>query len=357
MIVDSMQGFWRGRRVLLTGHTGFKGSWMSLWLQRLGAQVTGFALAPASQPNLWSLIGKDFESVIGDIRDAAAVLRTVNSCRPEVVIHMAAQALVRASYASPTSTYATNVVGTANVLDACRSSASVGCVLVVTSDKVYENAGHGRHFVESDRLGGHDPYSSSKACTELVARSFADCYFVAPRKLATARAGNVIGGGDWSPDRLIPDCIRALAAGNAVPLRNPQSVRPWQHVLEPLSGYLMYVQALGEMSRVPPALNFGPDADSCCTVREIVESLSARFAGRPGWVADGAEHPKEASLLMLDSQLARDSIGWRPRLEPATMLAWTADWYRAHFDSSNMLAYTLDQIARYEARMSGDNRK
>jgi CDP-glucose 4,6-dehydratase len=351
MIVDSMRKFWRGRRVLLTGHTGFKGSWMSVWMRRLGAEVTGLALPPQSQPSLWSLIGGDFASINGDIRNADTVSRAVRSSRPQVVIHMAAQALVRASYQDPCGTYATNVVGTANVLDACRSSSTVDCVLVVTSDKVYENEGQGRLFVESDRLGGHDPYSSSKACTELVSQSFRDCFFGDGRRLATARAGNVIGGGDWSADRLVPDCVRALAVGTPILLRNPGSIRPWQHVLEPLSGYLMYVQALLETTDAPAALNFGPDLKSCCTVREIVDRLSARFGGRPGWVSDGGRHPKEASVLMLDSQLARSCTGWKPRLDLDAMLAWTADWYLAHSDAADMLKYTLDQVANYEQRM------
>ncbi|MFA7431140.1 MAG: CDP-glucose 4,6-dehydratase [Rhodospirillaceae bacterium] len=345
-----MSEFWSNRRVLLTGHTGFKGSWLSLWLHGLGARVTGLALEPDATPNLWSMIATEgvVASHICDIRDAAAVRSVVAEARPEIVIHMAAQALVRPSYADPLETYATNVMGTAHVLDAVRGLPDLACVLVVTTDKVYENDGAGRPFSEGDRLGGHDPYSNSKACAELVAQSFRDSFFVGV-PVVTARAGNVIGGGDWSVDRLIPDAVRALDGGHPVRLRNPGAVRPWQHVLEPLGGYLAVVQAHAERREgAPLAVNFGPDPASFRTVAEVLESFSARFDGRPGWQRDGGDHPKEAAALTLTSDLAKRTLGWAPRLDFATTMQWTADWYAAFREGADMVAFTRRQIAEYQ---------
>jgi CDP-glucose 4,6-dehydratase len=328
-----MSAFWQGRRVLLTGHTGFKGAWMSVWLRALGAHATGLALAPATTPNLWSLVGGGTRSVIGDITDAALVRNVVEEVEPQIVIHMAAQALVRDSYRDPLRTYTTNVVGTANVLQACRTVRDLQCVLVVTSDKVYESDGSGRAFAESDRLGGSDPYSGSKACAELVTLSFSKSFYSAGPPIATARAGNVIGGGDWSAERLIPDCVRALAAETPVSLRYPDAVRPWQHVLEPLSGYLALCQALVETPQsAPRAINFGPASIDSCTVREVVEVFSARFDGQPGWVHDLQDHPPE-----------------RPQLSLEACLSWTADWYRAHLDGEDMLALCQKQIVQYHS--------
>ncbi|HME38967.1 MAG TPA: CDP-glucose 4,6-dehydratase [Steroidobacteraceae bacterium] len=351
-------GFWRGRRVLLTGHTGFKGAWMSLWLKDLGAEVTGYALAPVGEPNLWSMVGAATHaggsprSVIADIRDAERVGDAVARAAPQIVIHMAAQALVRESYRDPLGTYATNVMGTAALLQACRTLPNLECVIVVTSDKVYENHGEGRPFAESDRLGGHDPYSNSKACTELVAASFRDSFFADGAPIATARAGNVIGGGDWSQDRLIPDCVRALKSGQAVNLRYPDAIRPWQHVLEPLSGYLTLAEALVRApQKAPRAVNFGPDPASFCTVREVVDAFGTRFGGRPGWVRDPAPQPPEAQALTLSSALAVQALGWRPRLDIRESLAWTADWYLAHTAGEDMLAFSATQIARYRELM------
>ncbi len=351
---SSITQFWRGRRVLLTGHTGFKGAWMNLWLQTLGAQVTGYALAPADEPNLWNVLGAHVpRSVIADIRDAQRVAEAVTRADPQIVIHMAAQALVRESYRDPLGTYATNVMGTATLLQACRALRHLECVVVVTSDKVYENltkggASEGRAFAEDDRLGGHDPYSSSKACAELVTSSFRESFFKDGPPLATARAGNVIGGGDWSQDRLIPDCIRGLESGQAVTLRYPDAVRPWQHVLEPLSGYLTLAEALVTApKRAPRAVNFGPDAASFCTVREVVEAFGARFGGRPGWVGEATPQPPEAHALTLSSALAAQTLGWRPTLDIRQSLSWTADWYSAYSAGENMLAFSEAQIARY----------
>jgi len=242
--------FWRGRRVLITGHTGFKGGWLWLWLRGLGANLTGYALAPPSAPNLWQIVGDGGASVIGDVRDADRVRDTVLRADPQVVFHLAAQALVRESYRDPLGTFGTNVLGTGSVLQACRELRALECIVVVTSDKVYENDGAGRPFRETDRLGGHDPYSNSKACSELLTASFRDSFFADGPAVATARAGNVIGGGDWSADRLIPDCVRALTAGRPVTLRYPAAVRPWQHVLEPLGGYLALAEALVRVARL-----------------------------------------------------------------------------------------------------------
>jgi CDP-glucose 4,6-dehydratase len=336
--------------VFLTGHTGFKGAWMNLWLHSLGAKVTGFALAPQTEPSLFAIVGGHSSSHIADIRDELKIHDAVLEADPHIVIHMAAQALVRESYRDPLATYATNVLGTGTVLQACRALPRLQCVLVVTSDKVYENHGAGRPFVEGDRLGGHDPYSNSKACAELLTESFRDSFFSGAAPIATVRAGNVIGGGDWSQDRLIPDCVRALKAGTPVSLRFPDAIRPWQHVLEPLSGYLSLAQALVQApATAPRAVNFGPDPSSFCTVREVVERFSASFSGRPGWRRDTGSHPKEADALTLSSELAEKTLGWRPRLAVAESLAWTADWYRAHAAGENMTNYSGAQIARYQS--------
>jgi CDP-glucose 4,6-dehydratase len=350
-----MTAFWEGRKVLLTGHTGFKGAWMSVWLRTLGADVTGLALAPATTPNLWSMVGGDVHSVIGDIIDDALVRDVIEDCKPQIVIHMAAQALVHDSYRDPLGTYATNVLGTANLLQACRFAPGLQCVLVVTSDKVYESERGNRPLVEGDRLGGNDPYSSSKACAELVTMSFRNSFYREGPPVATARAGNVIGGGDWSADRLIPDCMRALAADVPVNLRCPDAVRPWQHVLEPLAGYLALLQALVESPNTAPrAINLGPEAADSCTVREVVEAFSARFGGKPGWVRDRGDHPPELQALVLSSALAQRTLGWRPRLSVRECLSWAVDWYRAHLDGEDMLVLCQKQIAQYQELLLGN---
>src|SRR6202165_4361797 len=351
----TMAQFWRGRRVLVTGHTGFKAAWRSLWFEGLGAEVTGFALAPAGEPNLWSIVAASAHaprSVIADIRDAERIGDAVTRADPQIVIHMAAQALVRESYRDPLGTYATNVMGTAALMRACRALRRLEGVVVATSDKVYENRGEGRAFDERDRLGGHDPYSNSKACTELVSSSFRDSFFADGPPIATARAGNVIGGGDWSEERLIPDCVRALESGRPVVLRYPDAVRPWQHVLEPLSGYLTLAEALVTVpKKAPRAVNFGPDPASFCTVREVVDAFGARFAGKPGWVRDPSPQPPEAQALTLSSALAGHALGWRPRLDMRESISWTADWYLAHSAGEDMVAFSEAQIARYRELM------
>jgi CDP-glucose 4,6-dehydratase len=343
--------FWRGRRVLLTGHTGFKGAWLHLWLTGMGAEVTGYALAPAGERNLWNIVGAGARSIIGDIRDAARMRQVVMEAQPQIVLHMAAQALVKESYRDPLGTYGTNVMGTAHVLQACREARDLQCVVVVTSDKVYENHDVGHPFVESDRLGGHDPYSNSKACAELLTNSFRDSFFKDGPPVASVRAGNVIGGGDWCADRLIPDCVRALDLRAKVTLRYPEAIRPWQHVLEPLSGYLAMAKALVLTPETAPrAVNFGPDPASFCTVRAVVDAFSARFDGKPGWQRDGGAHPVEAQALTLSSALAKRALGWSPTLTIDEALSWTADWYRAFAQGNDMLAFSKAQLAQYATR-------
>jgi CDP-glucose 4,6-dehydratase len=348
--------FWRSRRVLITGHTGFKGAWLWLWLERMGANLTGYALEPASVPNLWDLVGGETRgraSVIADVRDTARLRGAVKDADPQIVFHLAAQALVRESYRDPLGTYATNVLGTGALLDACRELGNLQCVIVVTSDKVYENHGAARPFEEGDRLGGDDPYSNSKACAELLTGSFRESFFGTGPPIATARAGNVIGGGDWSSDRLIPDCVRALAAGRPVSLRYPEAVRPWQHVLEPLGGYLTLAQTLVQAPQTAPrAVNFGPDAASFCKVRDVVDAFGARFGGKPGWERDTSAHPAEARALTLSSGLAERALGWRPSLGIEDSLAWTADWYRAYAAKEDMVKFSEAQLARYETLSS-----
>jgi CDP-glucose 4,6-dehydratase len=355
-IQQPMHDFWRGRRVFLTGHTGFKGAWIHLWLHMMGAKVTGYALAPHTNPNLAALIDARSQaqaqsrSHIADIRDVDKISAALAAADPQIVIHMAAQALVRESYRDPLATYATNVMGTGNVLQGCRALRHLECVLIVTSDKVYENHGEGRPFAEDDRLGGHDPYSNSKACAELLTGSFRDSFFAEGPPVASVRAGNVIGGGDWSQDRLIPDCVRALQKNEPVSLRYPDAIRPWQHVLEPLSGYLTLAQALVRSPRsAPRAVNFGPNPASFCTVRDVVEAFSARFGGRPGWRHDDGVHPKEASALTLSSGLAERTLAWSPRLSVAATLEWTAEWYRAHAAGEDMEKYTRAQIMQFQS--------
>ena len=308
--------FWRDRRVFVTGHTGFKGAWLALWLTGLGARVTGLSLPPHTDPSLFALCAQGrCTDLYGDIADPALVVRALADCEPEIVIHMAAQALVRPSYLDPLGTYATNVMGTANVLQALRSVPSARAAIVVTSDKVYENDGAGRAFIEDDRLGGHDPYSSSKACAELVTHSFRA--MLLRRRLPGCdgacgqchRRRGLVAVPHRSRHR------RGVRGGKPVALRYPQAVRPWQHVLDPLAGYLMLAQAMAtDAVRAPSALNFGPDADSFRSVCELVEAFTTRWGGRPGWRLDAGDHPHEASLLTLDATRARTLLGWRPLL-------------------------------------------
>jgi CDP-glucose 4,6-dehydratase len=345
--------FWRERPVFVTGHTGFKGAWLVLWLAGLGARVSGFSLPPYTDPSLFELCARGrCGDTFGDIADPGLIAHALAECAPDIVIHMAAQALVRPSYVDPLGTYATNVMGTANLLQAARAVPSVRAVIVVTSDKVYENDGAGRPFTEDDRLGGHDPYSNSKACAELVTDSFRRCFFGDARRVATARAGNVIGGGDWSPFRIVHDIVKAVEAGKPVALRYPQAVRPWQHVLDPLAGYLMLAQAMvTDPERAPAALNFAPDASSFRSVSDLVQAFTVCWDGRPGWRLDTAEHPHEASQLTLDATRARSLLGWRPLLSFDEAVTWTADWYQAFWNGDDVGAVTRRQIDAFSERL------
>ncbi len=342
--------FWRGRRVFLTGHTGFKGSWLALWLHKLGAEVTGFALAPETKSLFQDAqVAELVHSVIGDVRDRAAVDKAVHDARPEVVLHLAAQSLVRPSYEDPVGTFATNVLGTAHVLDAVRAVDGVLATVVVTSDKCYENREWVWPYRESDPMGGHDPYSASKGCAELVTASFSRSFF-SRGGVATARAGNVIGGGDWSRDRLVPDAVRAFLRGEEVVLRNPRSVRPWQHVLEPLAGYLTLAERLAlEPTRFAGGWNFGPLDGDIRTVAEVVSILAKSWGPGARWRGEeNAAGPHEAKLLRLDTTKARVELGWHGRLQLSAALDWTATWYRDTQRNENARERVLTDVERYE---------
>ena len=349
------RAFWAGQRVLLTGHTGFKGCWASLWLERLGASVAGYALAPDQTPNLFERIAPfdNASSCIADLADNEALLRLTESFRPTLLLHMAAQPLVQRSYSDPSTTFATNVQGTVNVLEAVRNIAEMKAALIVTTDKVYRNNEDGRSFVESDPLGGHDPYSASKAAVELVAASYRDAFFSRSHiALATARAGNVIGGGDWSENRLVPDIWRALKSGNPITLRYPHATRPWQHVLESISGYFVYLERLaGGDPRLPCALNFGPpDASDSFSVADVVDLLQDELMPVCGWVQAEGGFPAEMTALALDPSLAMGTIGWKPRLTTRQALEWTADWYNRYDRGDDPRSISLSQLDRYESR-------
>ena len=344
---------WQGRRVFLTGHTGFKGGWLALWLRQLGAQVCGYALDPDTQPNLMEAarVGRALQDLRGDINDLAHLTDAITAFAPEIVFHMAAQPLVRRSYADPLLTYRTNVMGTAHVLEAIRATSSVRAVVVVTTDKCYENLETGRAFREGDPLGGHDPYSSSKACAELVASAYRSSYFDNIGCLiATARAGNVIGGGDSSADRLLPDLVQGFLSGHPVTIRRPESVRPWQHVLEPLHGYLRLAEELYRGNRTAAsAWNFGPSQQDAWTVSRIADTMAALWGGTASWINDTDPGVHEAGYLMLDASKAQRELGWQPKLPLETALEWLVAWYRAQADGADMQAETLRQIAAYEA--------
>lgn len=354
-------GFWSGRRVFVTGHTGFKGSWLCLWLQRLGAQITGFALDAPTQPSLFeeAEVAHGIDHVVGDVRDVTAVRDAMQRARPEVVFHLAAQSLVRHSYADPVETYATNVMGTVHLLDAARHIDSVRALINVTTDKCYENIETRRAYIESDTLGGRDPYSSSKACSEFVTSAFRQSFFTPAEDdtlrtgVASARAGNVIGGGDWAVDRLVPDLLRAFDRGEPAIVRRPHAVRPWQHVLEPLAGYLALAERLhAQPQRYSGAWNFGPRPDDMRAVDEIAAALtSALGAGASFLVQAEAGAPHEAGLLLLDANKARGELGWESVLKLEEALVWIAAWHRARQNGESVRTVTLEQIGRYEARI------
>ncbi len=349
--------FWSGRRVFVTGHTGFKGSWLSLWLQDLGAEVVGFALEPPTSPSLFTLadVAAGMCSTIGDIRHFEPLHQALAKARPDVVFHLAAQSLVRQSYAEPIATYATNVLGSAHVLEAVRQTPGVRAVVMITTDKCYENREWVWPYREDDPMGGHDPYSSSKGCAELVTAAYRRSFFTAPGSelplaaVASARAGNVIGGGDWAQDRLIPDVVRGVLAGETIHIRSPHAIRPWQHVLDPLAGYLRLAERLvQDGDRFAEAWNFGPEEGDTQSVGWIVEQLVERWGPEARWTRDEAAHPHEAKTLKLDSSKARTVLGWRPRLPLPKALDWVVEGYRAFAEEADLRALVWEQIRRYE---------
>ncbi|NIV17359.1 MAG: CDP-glucose 4,6-dehydratase [Woeseiaceae bacterium] len=354
--------FWRGKRVLLTGHTGFKGSWLSLWLQDLGADVYGYSIDVPTSPSLYetAAVRDGMTSTTGDVRDLDSLTAFMKSARPEVVIHLAAQSLVRRSYADPAETYGTNVLGTVNVLEAVRKVGQVRVVIIVTSDKCYANQEREQGYREDEPMGGYDPYSSSKGCAELVTSAYTNSFFNPASfdehgtAVASVRAGNVIGGGDWAEDRLIPDVVAALRTGAVPAVRNPDAVRPWQFVLDPLNGYLMLAESLwNDGPNFAGAWNFGPDDGDTQKVGSVVAELSQQWGGNGGWDRNRGDHPHEANFLKLDSSKARTALSWSPKLPLGTALAWIADWYKVFDDKREARDVTLAQIHRFQQLAAG----
>lgn len=348
--------FWKGKKVFLTGHTGFKGSWLSIWLHQLGAAVTGYALDPPTDPSLFELagVGELVDSVIADVRDLERLRSEMQKAQPEFVIHMAAQPLVRDSYRIPVETYAINVMGTVNLLEAVRSCPGVRAVVNVTTDKVYENREWVWGYRENEQLGGYDPYSNSKGCSELVTAAYRSSYFNPQQfdrhgvAVATARAGNVIGGGDWATDRLVPDIVRAMLAGEPVHIRNPHAIRPWQHVLEPLSGYLTLARVLFEEGcRSAEAWNFGPEDRDARPVQWIVDRLCQRWEEGASFLLDQGDHPHEAHYLKLDCSKSRDGLGWTPRWCLETALESIVAWTKVYRDGGDVREICRAQINAY----------
>jgi len=355
LVMDST--FWKGKKVFITGHTGFKGSWLSIWLHSMGAEVTGYALNPPTDPSLYELCRIDqlVNSVIADVRDGERLGKAMQMASPEVIIHMAAQPLVRESYKNPVDTYATNVMGTVNLLEAVRKYDSVKAVVNVTTDKCYDNKEWVWGYRENEPLGGYDPYSSSKACSELVTSAYRTSFFnpkdyaIHKVSLASARAGNVIGGGDWAADRLIPDCIRAILNGEKIIIRNPNAIRPWQHVLEPLSCYLILAQKLWqEGADYAEGWNFGPNDEDAKHVSWIVDRLAKTWSEGASWVVDGGVHPHEATYLKLDCSKAHARLGWQPRWDIGQAIEKIVEWQKACDQGADMRKLTLAQINAYQ---------
>jgi CDP-glucose 4,6-dehydratase len=351
--------FWRGKRVFLTGHTGFKGSWLALWLQQLGAEVVGYSLEAPTQPSLFDAaqVAEGMTSQIGDVRDLAHLQAAMAEAQPDIALHLAAQPLVRYSYQQPVETYATNVMGTVNFLEAVRHTPSVRVAVVITSDKCYENREWVWGYRENEAMGGHDPYSNSKGCAELVTAAYRSSFF-APETygahqvaVASGRAGNVIGGGDWALDRLIPDMIKAFHQGQPVLIRNPHAIRPWQHVLEPLSGYLLLAENLWNSGpEFVSGWNFGPSDDDAKPVSWIVDRLTNLWGKGATWQLDGGSHPHEANYLKLDCSKAKLRLGWEPRLTLADTLEWVVEFYQGFYSGQSARTIADAQIQRYQAR-------
>ena len=348
--------FWKSRRVLVTGHTGFKGSWLCMWLRELGADVAGYALEPPTDPSLYELAraNEDVASTIGDVDDLDSLAALIDAFAPEVLLHMAAQSVVLDSYTDPVETYRTNVMGTVHVLDAVRTAGKPCVVVNVTTDKVYANTGLSTPYGEADRLGGKDPYSNSKACSELVTSAYRNSFFPLESlaehgvSMSTARAGNVIGGGDWTPWQLIPDIAAAFSRGRPVELRNPEATRPWQHVLDCLRGYLTLAEKLhAEPEAYSGEWNFGPPEGDVHSVRYIVEAFARRWQVNEPWIGDEKSYAPEEPVLQLDSTKSVRELGWRPAFAIDTAVGWAADWYRLHFDGGDPRALCLDQIREY----------
>lgn len=356
--------FWKNRSVLVTGHTGFKGSWLSLWLHHLGARVSGYATLPPSDPSLFELasVGSCMESIIGDVRDLDNLSAALRSTQPEIVFHMAAQSLVRPSYENPVETFSTNVMGTVNLLEAVRHTDTVKAVVVVTSDKCYENRERHSGYREDEAMGGHDPYSCSKGCAELVTASYRRSFFSLTDQesrcssIASARAGNVIGGGDWALDRLIPDIIRALRNNQPAIIRNPSATRPWQHVLEPLAGYMTLAESLcKDGQRAAEAWNFGPGEGNVRSVGEVSDGIVKRWGDGCKWEQDPSSNPHEANLLKLDSSKARCNLGWTTILNIEETLDWTVEWYKGLKAGKQGRDLALRDIERYQSRLKQRN--
>ncbi|NUM36635.1 MAG: CDP-glucose 4,6-dehydratase [Candidatus Brocadiae bacterium] len=347
------QEFWHGKKVFITGHTGFKGSWLALWLQKLGANVCGYSLPEKSIPSHWNLLNLNIRSEIADIRDSQRLEKIFREFQPEIVFHLAAQALVRASYREPVETYSTNVMGTLHVFEACRKTDSVKAIVNVTSDKCYENKEWNRGYKEEDAMGGHDPYSSSKACSEILTASYRNSYFPTQEYgikhhtlLASCRAGNVIGGGDWAEDRLIPDIMRSVAKGSLVEIRNPRAIRPWQHLLEPLSGYLLVARRLWEgKTELATGWNFGPSSIEAISVEQVVKYVKSHWDKIDYRLATSAGAPHEASILKLDCSKAHKQLGWSPVWDVAVGFEKTVRWYREFYEYGNLL--TESDISSY----------
>jgi len=347
LVVMLFGGQYKGRRVLITGHTGFKGSWLALWLTEMGAQVFGISLAPNTTPSHWNLLNVNITEKYVDIRNNSAVVDFINVVNPEVVFHLAAQPLVRQSYKDPIETWSTNVMGTANVLEACRQASNILAVVVVTTDKCYQNQEWNWGYRESDPLGGDDPYSASKAATELLVAGYRQSFFQGSNLplIATARAGNVIGGGDWSEDRLIPDIVRAVSNGSSLEIRAPKATRPWQHVLESLSGYLLLGQKLLDGHKeMGGEWNFGPDQEGNISVLEVLTQLKKKWP-ELGWHVTNEAQPHEANLLYLDSSKAKKQLGWQPVWGIEETLGMTADWYRSYYESNEL--QSKEQLNHY----------